>query len=108
VSGNAQHRRADAVVQHGSLTHSTRPARHLSVFDAPAVDEATFRERVTGIDEHADVTRERTVRTLERALRAWADADVGEWTADELARARERAATKYASEEWVRRRPERR
>jgi lipoate-protein ligase A len=105
VSGNAQHRRADAVVQHGSLTYATRPERHLSAFDSPGVDAATFRERVTGIDEHADATRAETVAALAASLREWANARDGEWTEAELDRARERATEKYASDEWTRRRP---
>ena len=106
VSGNAQHRRTDAVVQHGSLTYAARPARHLSVFTDPAPDaDAAFRERVTGIDDHADVDRDAAVTALESALAEWADATAGEWTDDELARARERASAKYADGEWTRRRP---
>jgi len=107
VSGNAQHRRTDAVVQHGSLTYSTRPERHLAVFadSGPDVNAAAFRERVTGIDDHADVTRAEAVDALEAALGAWADATEGSWTETELDRARSRAAEKYASDEWTRRRP---
>ncbi|MFB6123816.1 MAG: biotin/lipoate A/B protein ligase family protein [Haloferacaceae archaeon] len=105
VSGNAQYRRRDAVVQHGSLTYSTRPERHLRAFAAPGVDADAFAERVTGIDEHAAVTRAEAVRTLEETLREWVGAEEGTWTDDELERARERAAEKYASDEWVRRTP---
>ncbi|WP_248897801.1 lipoate--protein ligase family protein [Haloplanus halobius] len=105
VSGNAQHRRTDAVVQHGSLTYSMRPERHLSVFADPDADAATFRDRVTAIDEHTDWSRSEAVTALERALRAWADAEEGSWTDGELERARTRAAEKYASDEWTRRRP---
>jgi len=105
VSGNAQHRRTDAVVQHGSLTYAVRPERHLAVFTDPAADAETFRERVTGIDDHADIDRSAAVDALEGALGDWADAETGAWTDDELARARERAAEKYASDEWTKRRP---
>jgi lipoate-protein ligase A len=107
VSGNAQHRRTDAVVQHGSLTYSTRPERHLAVFADPGPDvtPAAFEERVTGIDDHADVTRAAAVDALEAALCAWADASEGAWSDDDLERAREVAAAKYASDEWTRRRP---
>jgi lipoate-protein ligase A len=105
VSGNAQHRRTDAVVQHGSLTYSVSPERHLSVFADPDADAAAFRERVTGIEDHADGSRAEAVAALESALREWADAAEGSWTDDELERARERAAEKYASDEWTRRTP---
>jgi len=105
VSGNAQHRRTDAVVQHGSLTYAVRPERHLSVFADPPADANAFRERVTGIEDHADIDRTEAVDALETALAAWADAEVGAWTDDELSRARVRAAEKYASNEWTRRTP---
>jgi len=108
VSGNAQHRRTDAVVQHGSLTYAVQPDRHLDVFADPDADVATFRERVTGIDDHADIGRGAAVAALESALQDWAAATAGSWTDDELARARERAAEKYAADEWTRRAPRRR
>jgi lipoate-protein ligase A len=110
VSGNAQHRRTDAVVQHGSLTYTVRPERHLAVFADPGPDvtPAAFRERVTGIDEHADISRETAVETLEAALGEWANASEGAWSDDEIARARERASEKYASDEWTKRQPGRR
>lgn len=100
VSGNAQYRRRDAVVQHGSLTYSVDADRHLAVFADPGVSPAEFRERVTGIDAHADVERETVVRTLATTLGEWAAADEDDWTDDELARARERAKEKYATNEW--------
>jgi lipoate-protein ligase A len=104
VAGNAQYRRKDAVIQHGSLTYSVRAAAHLDVFADPGVSPDRFCERVTGIDEHADCSRAEAVATLEAALADWADAEEGSWTDDELDRARERAAEKYASDDWVRRR----
>jgi len=105
VAGNAQYRRRDAVIQHGSLTYAVKAARHLSTFADPAVSPEQFRERVTGIDDHADVSREEVVTTVEDALAAWTGAEEGEWTDAELDRARERAKEKYESEEWTRRRP---
>ncbi|MDX1746842.1 MAG: lipoate--protein ligase family protein, partial [Halobacteriales archaeon] len=54
VSGNAQYRQRDAVVQHGSLTFSNVPDRHLGVFVDPPVNAEAFEARVTGIDEHTD------------------------------------------------------
>ncbi|GAB3327612.1 lipoate--protein ligase family protein [Haloplanus rallus] len=105
VSGNAQHRRADAVVQHGSLTYAVSPERHLSVFADPGADAETFRERVTGIADHADVDRATAVAAVESSLREWADAETGAWTDAELSRGRELAAEKYGAETWTRRRP---
>ena len=104
VSGNAQYRQRDAVVQHGSITYSVVPDRHLSAFVDPEVTPEEFAARVTGIDEHSDESRQETVAAFETALSTWCDADEGSWTDDELARARERAEEKYAADDWVRRR----
>ena len=104
ISGNAQYRRRDAVLQHGSITHSVRAERHLSTFAAPETTPERFRERVTGIDEQSGIDRAAAVAALSGALADWAGAVEGEWTDDELARARERAEAKYESEAWNRRR----
>jgi lipoate-protein ligase A len=104
VSGNAQHRRTDAVVQHGSITYAVRAETHLAVFADPGADAGAFRDRVTGIDEHVDTTREAAVRAVEDALAEWVGAEAGAWAADELARARDLVATKYGHESWIRRR----
>jgi lipoate-protein ligase A len=106
LSGNAQYRRRESVVQHGSLTYSVRASAHLDVFSGHGVTPEEFRERVVGIDELADVSREEAVETLESSLAEWADADEGSWTDAELDRARETVEEKYAADEWVRRRPD--
>jgi len=106
ISGNAQYRRRESVVQHGSLTHSVRAPEHLWVFSGHDVSPGRFRERVVGVDELADVSRDEMVETVESALAEWADASEGSWTDEELERASARAEEKYAAEEWVRRRPD--
>jgi lipoate-protein ligase A len=101
ISGNAQYRRKDAVIQHGSLKFDLDAERHLSTFSDPDTTPAEFRERVTTMTEQAGVTREEAVEAVENALGEWADADEGGWTDEELERARERAEEKFASEVWV-------
>ncbi|GGL63824.1 lipoate--protein ligase family protein [Halocalculus aciditolerans] len=103
ISGNAQYRQRDAVVQHGSLSYARTPVRHLDCFADPGVTGTEFRERVTSIRAEADVTREDAVDALETALADWSGATVGEWTDDELAAARDLAREKYHSEAWNRR-----
>jgi lipoate-protein ligase A len=102
LSGNAQYRRRESVIQHGSLTYSATPEETLGCFVDPGVDVEAVRERVTGIDEHGDVSREGAVDTLEAALGAWADAEESTWTDEELARAETIAAEKFDSEAWTR------
>ncbi len=114
ISGNAQYRQRDAVVQHGSLTFSTSPERHCACFtgeggsagseDAGEAgpDPDAFADRVSGVDEFVDVDRADVVAALEAALTAWADADAGTWSDDELDRAADLAERKYATDAWTR------
>ncbi|MFB6298444.1 MAG: biotin/lipoate A/B protein ligase family protein [Salinirussus sp.] len=104
ISGNAQYRQRDSVIQHGSITFERAAEQHCAVFaaDLPA---DRFRERVTSAREAAGVDRDRVVEALEAALAGWAGADVGEWTEEELDRAGRCAREKYATEAWTRRRP---
>jgi lipoate-protein ligase A len=104
ISGNAQYRRKDAVIQHGSLTYSVKAAEHLDVFAGHDVSPEAFRERVVGVDDLSDATRSEAVAAVESALADWADAAEGAWTDEELERARVRTEEKYADDEWVRRR----
>jgi len=106
LSGNAQYRRRESVVQHGSLTYSVRADAHLDVFAGHGVTPEAFRERVVGIDELVGVSREEVVAALEESLADWADAEERSWTDAELDSAREKVEEKYAADEWVRRRPE--
>ncbi|QLG29122.1 lipoate--protein ligase family protein [Halorarum halophilum] len=105
LSGNAQYRREDAVIQHGSVTYEAKAAEHLACFVDPGVSESEFRDRVAGIAELTDATRAEAVGAFEDALSEWADAEAGEWTDAELARAEEIADEKYRSDDWVRRVP---
>ena len=121
LAGNAQYRRKDAVIQHGSITYDSRPEAHLAVFSEPDVTVEQFGERVAGITDivdvaerssagnqkspiSGDVSREEAVDAFESALGEWADAEEGDWTDEELERGREIAAEKYESEAWVRER----
>jgi len=101
ISGNAQYRQRDAVIQHGSVTYARRVDRHLGVFADPP-SPAAFTDRVTSVREQTGLDRGTVVRTLEAALADWCDAERGSWTDEELAAAERLAATKYASPDWVR------
>jgi lipoate-protein ligase A len=101
VSGNAQYRQREAVIQHGSLSVDLAVDRHLGVFGCPVSPER-FRERVTSVRNHADVDRERVVAALEDALAAFVGAERRPWTDAELREARTLAREKYDSDAWVR------
>ncbi len=101
ISGNAQYRQREAVIQHGSLTYERLVDRHLGCFSAD-LDPGAFRERVTSIRQQAGIDRADAVAALEDALADWAGATVEGWTDDELARARELAVSKYEAAGWIR------
>jgi lipoate-protein ligase A len=102
LSGNAQYRQRDAVIQHGSLLYDHATDNHLGVFAEPETAPARFRDRVTTVREQVDVGRSDAVEALEAALTEWANATVGEWTDAELDRARDIADEKYSSDAWTR------
>jgi len=102
LSGNAQYRQRDAVIQHGSVSFDHAVDDHLGVFADHDVAPERFRERVTSVREHADVDRGTFVAALEDHLRAWCDADAGAWTDDELAAAADLVDAKYGADRWVR------
>lgn len=104
LSGNAQYRQRDAVIQHGSILFDTDPNAHLEVFLDPGVSPSTYRSRTTTVREHLDIDRATAVAVLEDALVDWAGADRGGWSSAELGRADRLASEKYDAEAWVRRR----
>ena len=104
LSGNAQYRRTDAVIQHGSISFRSDPERHLRCF-AEDVSPTEFDGRVTSIEElRPELSRSDVVAALEEALAEWAGAETGEWSDDEVAFAERRAREKYGSEAWTRHR----
>lgn len=104
LAGNAQYRQKEAVIQHGSITYDVKAERHLGVFSEPGVTPEAFQDRVAGITDIVDITREEAVEAFTAALAEWANAEEGSWTDEELARGREIAAEKYGNESWVRER----
>jgi lipoate-protein ligase A len=101
ISGNAQYRQRDAVVQHGSLSYALAADSHLGVFTAD-IDAERFHDRITSIREQAGIDRESAVSALEATLGEWADASEGAWTDEELERAADLAERKYESDRWNR------
>jgi len=101
LSGNAQYRQREAIVQHGSITFDRATDTHLDIFENCPVSAADFRERVGAIIDYADCPRAEAVSVIEDALREWAEAEPRGWTDKELAAARERARKKFTSETWV-------
>ena len=117
IAGNAQYRTSDAIVQHGSLSFDVASEGHIECFDDSPVGPTEFEDHVCGALEFVeydpvvetsamslagyDLQRSRFVGALEDALGEWADAEEGEWTEAETARAAEIADGKYRADAWV-------
>ncbi len=101
ISGNAQYRTRDVVIQHGSISYAREPKPHLEVFEAD-LEPATFTGRVTSIREQTGIDREEAVSILTETLREWCEATPGEWAPHELENAQTIAANKYDTDAWVR------
>jgi len=102
LSGNAQYRQRDAVIQHGSISYDHALENHLGVFADHDVTPERFRERVTSVREQAGVDRGTFVDALRDHLADWCDATPGGWTDDERAAAADLVEKKYDDDAWVR------
>ncbi|WP_247002288.1 lipoate--protein ligase family protein [Halosolutus gelatinilyticus] len=100
ISGNAQYRQRDVVIQHGSISYDLEPRRHVGVFDE-SIAESTFTNRVTSIREQAGIDREAAVETIADSLREWCDATESDWWDEELAATSELADRKFGADAWV-------
>ncbi|MFW6045933.1 MAG: lipoate--protein ligase family protein [Natronomonas sp.] len=100
IAGNAQYRTRDAIVQHGSLTFDVDATMHVNCFSATQSPK-TFRDRVGGVTDYADVDRSSFVDSLESSLSTWADAEPGSWTDAERERSHELVERKYGADEWI-------
>ncbi len=103
ISGNAQYRQRDVVIQHGSISYDLEPAHHVGVFDTD-LEYETFTDRVTSIREEAGIDRDEAVDTLATALGEWCDADESEWREGELEAAADLADRKFGADAWIRNR----
>ena len=101
ISGNAQHRVRDAVIQHGSLVYLHRPDRHLACFTDCPVDARAYGTRVASIEDQGAVDREAAIAHLEDALIEWSGATPGAWTEAERARARDVVQETFGNPDWV-------
>lgn len=101
ISGNAQYRQRDVVIQHGSISYDLDPDRHVGVFET-GVDPAAFAKRVTSVREEAGIDREEAVETLADALGEWCGAEEGTWREAELAAAADLAERKFGADAWIR------
>ncbi|MFP9193212.1 lipoate--protein ligase family protein [Natronosalvus vescus] len=102
ISGNAQYRQRDVVIQHGSLSFDLEPDAHIGVFATDDLETGTFTDRVTSIHEQAGIDRVEACECLEDALGEWCGATEGSWRESELEAATELADRKFGAGAWIR------
>lgn len=101
ISGNAQYRTKDAVVQHGSILFSIDVETHLGCLSTTSVTPTSFRERVTSIDEFLTETRAAVTAQLESKLKDVFHTLPGELNENEHARARSLCEGRFGDPQWV-------
>ncbi|MFP4633033.1 MAG: biotin/lipoate A/B protein ligase family protein [Halobacteriales archaeon] len=105
ISGNAQTRRMDVLLQHGTVLHDVDPER-MFTYLMPDVDKVSdkhvsdVRERVTSVSREADVGVDDTARALREAFTEGRDWFEGEPSEREVRRAEELSEERYGSREW--------
>ncbi|NOZ80228.1 MAG: lipoate--protein ligase family protein [DPANN group archaeon] len=105
ISGNAQTRRHGILLQHGTLLYAVDVKRMfalLKVSKEKISDKLiqSVKKRVTSISQHTAASKEEVLRALEAAFGDGRDTEIGDYTAEELARAGELVKEKYATRSW--------
>ena len=103
ISGNAQRRSNDVVIQHGSLTYKYDVDQFALVFSNFNIKPNTIQNHVTSISEQVNATREESIDALTNSFLTWSHAKKGTWTAIELEQANKIAQELFSSEDWTKR-----
>ncbi|MBI2971830.1 MAG: lipoate--protein ligase family protein [Candidatus Aenigmarchaeota archaeon] len=105
ISGNAQTRRNGVVLQHGTILYdldvhtmfSLLKVSKEKISDKMITD---VRQRVTRVLDHTNVSPQEVYEALLVGFTADKEHEFGAYTSEELRRAEELAATRYATKEW--------
>ncbi|MFH2020175.1 MAG: biotin/lipoate A/B protein ligase family protein [archaeon] len=105
ISGNAQTRRNNVLLQHGTILYDVNVDKMFTVLRVP--DEKmrgkiikNVRERVTRILDFQKVSKQETYEALLKGFTYDKDFEIGEVSEQEMNRAKELVKTKYATDEW--------
>ena len=106
ISGSAQTRRGGILLQHGTLLYGLDLKTMFSVLNVSRqkiTDKMieSAQERVTCVRKHSDAGKMEVYEALICAFTEGKDYELGTWSMDELARAKELAEGKYRSDEWM-------
>ncbi len=105
VSGNAQTRRKDVLLQHGTVLHSVEP-EEMFTYLRPDVDKVSdklvegVRDRVTSVEGLVGGDVEDTYEALRAAFTRGRETEEDSLAREELERAEELVEERYRSEAW--------
>ncbi|MCC6147327.1 MAG: lipoate--protein ligase family protein [Anaerolineaceae bacterium] len=106
ISGNAQARKRGVFLQHGTILYRVSVETMftlLTVSEEKVSDKLirSVKKRVTSLTDVKPVAFEELAAALERAFSQGREVELGDYTEEELTRARQLAAEKYSTEAWI-------
>ena len=106
ISGSAQTRRGGVLLQHGTILYDIDLVTMFGVLNVSKqkiTDKMikSAQERVTSISAHKDVDKMDVYKALMRSFTEGKDYEYGNWTGEELRRAKELVLQKYNTEKWL-------
>ncbi|MFH1977993.1 MAG: biotin/lipoate A/B protein ligase family protein [Candidatus Aenigmatarchaeota archaeon] len=105
ISGNAQTRRQNVLLQHGTILYDLDVRKMFSLLKVGQEKISdkmiqSVEDRVTRILDQKQVSMEETYQSLVRGFTEGKDYEEGQLTEEELTRAKEVAESKYSQKEW--------
>jgi len=106
ISGSAQTRRSGVLLQHGTILYDIDLATMFGVLNVSKqkiTDKMikSAQERVTSISDHRNIDKMDVYKALMRSFTEDKDHEYGNWTGEELRRAKELVLQKYKTEKWL-------
>ncbi|MDD5417330.1 MAG: biotin/lipoate A/B protein ligase family protein [Candidatus Nanoarchaeia archaeon] len=105
ISGNAQTRKNNIIVHHGTILYDVNPEKMFSLLkvnDEKIKDKliSSAKERVTSVKQNSSVGYEETYYAIKDSFLRSKEYFKGKWTDREDKRAEELIKTKYKTKEW--------
>jgi lipoate---protein ligase len=105
ISGNAQTRRNNILLQHGTILHDVNVDKMFSVLNVP--DEKmkdkivkAVKERVTCVKAFSPVSKEATYEALLKGFTKGKDWEIAEISLAEMERAKDLSMSRYRTDDW--------
>lgn len=107
ISGNAQTRRNSVLLQHGTILYDVDVKKMFSLLKVgqeKIADKliAAVEDRVTCVRRLSNATKQETYEGLLKGFTNEKEWEFGEWTSEELERAKKLSVERYRTDEWNR------